>query len=67
LKDSTTYWTKTTKITDDTGSYPPPTANGYYEDLYTIVSLDGTQIKTRHQKSGNEMVVKRAAEGFALK
>lgn len=67
LKDSTTYWTRTTKITDDTGSYAPPTATGYYEDLYTIVALDAAQIKTRHQRSGNETVVKRAAEGFALK
>lgn len=67
LKDSTTYWTKTTKITDDTGSYQPPTATGYYEDIYTITSLDAAQVKTRHQRSGNETVVRRAADGFALK
>jgi hypothetical protein len=67
LKDGNVYWARTTKITDDTGSYPPPTATGYYEDAYSIVELDNAQMKTRHQVSGSETVVKRAAEGFALK
>lgn len=66
LQDGSTYRTRTTRISDDTGSYAPSTATGYHEDLYTVVSADTHEVKTRHQKSGNETVVRRVADDFVL-
>ena len=66
LRDDGTYYTRTTKITDETGSYAPPTETGYYEDHYTVLRADANEIHTRHEKNGNEVIVKRVADDFVL-
>ncbi len=58
------YTTKTTEITDVTGTYQPQTPEGYYLDQYTIIEITEEQIIYQHTGSGSRYTLTRVEEGF---